>query len=635
MDSSLIPPPPYHELDRKHSSPNLNQHQIPRRPVNATLVRPQTSNGPSSSSAWSSGEWKEERSGQLDVQEVRPSLPPRPGLILEISPSIIIADSQLYLTPQSARTSRSTTPISPVPNTSSSYFPPTDSIPTPTSSQSPSAYLQSAYREARHFAGGLISHPSESSKHYSILRHSHGLVFYQGPDTTLSVSIFADRPLPLDRTLWLQSKGWSGKTGMRIRAFMGRDGNWLNVTPAIQVVAEQLKPTDERAWQRDIASFRKKSRKKKWRDHTLRETAIVRIPAEAMDGYFQLVLCMGDKKKVLCPSPVFRILSSSISPSSIKGASLSTLPLELGAMAFETYLRNTAGRVVGPATMVVQNRVKKYMPSKRVQKVATTAFDVVRAESKNGTIDCTPYGNSFNAQLGDFEIAIEQGPLAPYPLHFTARTQLARTESNLLGMPALTLESVSSDHMRRLDGYYFGWCRVLPKSKQSVSPAEETWYQIITSNLLPDATQLFRANHAEASQRVITMRFIQDSDPEDLPSPPTTVEIRLLGFIRPDDPSQRAILHQGLQAGDEAAVEAAMLTDFDDISFTQSFLFHEAWGPDAGERERLTVVEKMRKGLVEGRRRVEGVPLHKLGLRMPGNPSGNGVIVGGGFYVVR
>jgi len=283
----------------------------------------------------------------------------------------------------------------------------------------------------------------------------------------------------------------------------------------------------------------------------------------------------------------------------------------------------------------VQNRVKKYMPSKRVQKVATTAFGVVRSESKNGTIDCTPYGNSFDAQLGDFDMALEQGPLAPYPLHFTARTQLARSESNLLGMPAFALEGVSSDHVRRLDGYYFGLCRVLPKSKQSINLAEETWYQTIISSLLPDATQLFRANHAEASKRVITLRFIQDPDSEDLPSPPTSIEIRILGFIRPDDPSQRAILHQGLQAGDEAAVEAAMLTDFDDVSFAQSFLLHEAWGPDAGERERLTLAEKMRKGLVEGRRRVEGVPLHKLGLRMPGNPAGDGVIIGGGFYVVR
>jgi len=69
--------------------------------------------------------------------------------------------------------------------------------------------------------------------------------------------------------------------------------------------------------------------------------------------------------------------------------------------------------------------------------------------------------------------------------------------------------------------------------------------------------------------------------------------------------------------------------------FAQSFLSHEAWSPDAGERERVSGVDKIRKGLVEGRRLVESVPLHKLGLRMPGALTREDVIVGGGFYVVR
>src|SRR6202034_649228 len=92
-------------------------------------------------------------------------------------------------------------------------------------------YTQKAYREVRHFAGGLIRHPSQSTKHFSILRHSHGLVFYQGPRTSIAISIFADAPLPTDRTIWLQGKGWTGHAGMRARALAGWNGKWIDVTP--------------------------------------------------------------------------------------------------------------------------------------------------------------------------------------------------------------------------------------------------------------------------------------------------------------------------------------------------------------------------------------------------------------------
>ncbi|KAL4872319.1 hypothetical protein BDV12DRAFT_193412 [Aspergillus spectabilis] len=72
--------------------------------------------------------------------------------------------------------------------------------------------------DARHFLGGLIHHPSESTEHYSILRHSHVVVFYRGPTTSVNVSIIADTLLPADRSLWLQCKGWSARTGMRAKS---------------------------------------------------------------------------------------------------------------------------------------------------------------------------------------------------------------------------------------------------------------------------------------------------------------------------------------------------------------------------------------------------------------------------------
>ncbi|KNG91331.1 LipA and NB-ARC domain protein [Aspergillus nomiae NRRL 13137] len=162
-----------------------------------------------------------------------------------------------------------------------------------------------AYGEVSHFLGGLIAHPTESTRHYTILRHSHGIVFYRGSTTSIAISIFSDTPLPADRTYFLQSRGWTGKTGMKAKALFRLTDDWLDVTPSFALRANQVSPGDERAWQRDINKFRKKA-PSKLLSHKLRETIVARIPAEAGDGYFQLNLCQSAKKKVLCSSPVFR-----------------------------------------------------------------------------------------------------------------------------------------------------------------------------------------------------------------------------------------------------------------------------------------------------------------------------------------
>ena len=95
-----------------------------------------------------------------------------------------------------------------------------------------SSKWKTAYQNTKHFAGGLISHPFESTKHFSILRHSHGLVFYRGPLTNVAVTIFSDQPLPADRTLWLQTKGWAGKRGLKVKTFCRASRNWMDVTPS-------------------------------------------------------------------------------------------------------------------------------------------------------------------------------------------------------------------------------------------------------------------------------------------------------------------------------------------------------------------------------------------------------------------
>jgi hypothetical protein len=431
---------------------------------------------------------------------------------------------------------------------------------------------------------------------------------------------------------------------MRAKAFMGRNGNWLNVTPSAEVKAEQLKPDNERAWQRDIAKFRKKA-DRHVRDHMLRETILARIPSEAGDGYFQLVLCLGDRKKVLCPSPVFRVLSTSASPHSIKGASLSTLPLELGAMALGTYARNTVGNIVSPVTSAVQSQVRGYMPSWAAREAASVTYNVSGASRKVNSTVGDAEGQYDQVRDGSFtvvggqEISLDQGPNAPYPIHFVGHCDPQPNENIEFGIPKISVSNVSEETCRRLHGYYFGWARIVQKGEKT--EAEDIWHQAVISSLTLDTSQLARASIAEASRRFITTSLICDY--ESRPQDGASIDVQVMGFLRPDEPSQRAILYKGLQAGDEAAAEAAMLSEVNDISMVQSILDHPAWSLEAirekNEQQRPGGLERVKSGYTNTRmaaqRHMDRVPLHKFGVRMPVDQMRDKAILTNGFYVVR
>jgi hypothetical protein len=628
----------------QQSNANCSQFRIARKPVSTPGARPDPSKDEYGFPEPSSGALGSDET-RREIVDAPPDLPPRPELSLDTTLPGSITESELYLSPLQSRTG---TTISSASSPGSSLSA-RSSIPaaTPSSSNSSqssaSLYVQKAYKEARHFAGGLIPHPYEHTKHYSILRHSHGLVFYQGSSTTLAVSIFADSPLPADRTLWLQSKGWTGKTGMRAKAFIGRNGNWLDVTPSAEITPEQLKPDNERAWQRDIGKFLKKA-DRHVRDHILRETILARIPVEAGDGYFQLVLCTGDKKKVLCPSPVFRVLSTSANPHSIKGASLSTLPLELGAMALGTYTRNTVGTMVSPITSVMQGQVQRYMPSWTAREAASVTYKISGASKK---IDSTVSGaeNQYDQVrdgsfviVGGEEISLSQGPNAAYPIFFIGRCDAQSSQSAEFTLPKISLSKVSESTYHRLHGYYFGWVRIMEKDRIE---GEDVWHQAVISSLTLDTSQLARASISEASKRFITVSII--SDYESTPQEDSSIEVQVMGFLRPDEPSQRAILYKGLQAEDEAAEEAAMLSEVNDISMTQSILDHPAWSVEVvqqrSEQRRLGGLERVTTGYANARMvaqmHMDRVPLHKLGMRMPLDRLKDRAILTNGFYVVR
>lgn len=642
------PPPPYSD---HLANQDPNKFRVPRKPLRADDKSNEPRNGDLVPIT------EDIAIGQLRKLELDdgpvPSL--RPDLTLETDLPPRLTNSQLFASPGRTDTGFSAaTGSTAFSSTSTNTSFPLSSVSSTSTAQSPrsskSEYLQKAYQEARHFAGGLITHPYESTKHYTILRHSHGLVFYQGTSTTIAISVFADASLPPERTIWLQSKGWTGKTGMRAKAFMGANGNWLDVTPSVGVSSEQLKPTDERAWQRDIAHFQKKAKVHSQKHHILRETDVVRIPAEAGDGYFQLVLCVGEKKKVLCPSPVFRVLSTSTSPSSLRGASLSTLPLEIGAMALGTCTRNTIGTVVSPVTSILQNQVQQYMPSWWVRQAATASYDVSGAADKVNTTIGDANGrydqvrdDSFTT-IGQVDIPVDNGPQPPYPIHFIAHWEQSIDILEHFHMSAIQLEGLPYDVSHKLLGFYFGWARFVQKTKRGIMPIDggTSWHQAVVSAIPMDAAQLSRASINEASKKNFKIRLVHQYE-DNLQNCPY-LEIHIMGFIRPDEPSERTNLLRGLRAGDEAAMEAAMLAEVNDISMAQSILEQPAWAPEAAAALQAQLgtpkgLERVISGYADTRMaaqtKLDRVPLQKMGIRMPLDPLKEKVMVASGFYVQR
>lgn len=511
--------------------------------------------------------------------------------------------------------------------------PPVERAPkSPTRSKSP---ISKAYGEARHFLGGLVPHPTESTKHFTILRHSHGVVFYRGSTTTVTISIFSDAPLSPDRTLWLQCKGFSGKTGMKAKAFFRLHDDWLDVTPTLPVTADQINPSDERAWQRDISKFYKKAPSRVRDTHQLRETAIARIPVEAGDGYFSVVLCKGPKKKVLCTSPVFRVLSTSTDPSSIRGASLSTLPLELGAMVLSLYGQAVAESLLSPAASTVSDKISPYQPSWVAQTAAGAAFEISGTGDRIGSAFSSSQPSVDAAHASPEYPSIEDGPVQPYPIDFKARAEVSVEDSSgLAERPKLNLRKVPDWVLDRFDGYYFGWAR----SEQSMEKEKSStdWQQVILDVRLFDPTKSARVDISQALKRAAGLRFIDDVQL----SGDIKVEIRIMGFLRPPPP----VTGRPLPDSDETAAEAAMLADACDASYVQDILDHPAWSPNVSgtkelERTNSGMLDRTRTGLSNvknrGQKLATQVPLHWIGVRSPMAEMSDRKVAVNGLYIVR
>ncbi|EXJ94397.1 hypothetical protein A1O1_02791 [Capronia coronata CBS 617.96] len=506
--------------------------------------------------------------------------------------------------------------------------------------------LKTALQEAKYLAGGLINHPYESTKHYTILRHSHGLVYYSGPYTNLAITIFSDRELPPDRTLWLQRKGFSGKTGLKIGALMGARSTWIDVTPTIKATPDQLNPNDERAWQRDIKKFLKHA-PKDIRSHRVRETDILRIPSDADDGYLRVVLCTAEGKKVLCGSPIFRLASSSTDVSTIRGASLKTMPLEIGMKIASVVANNTVTATLSPVAdtargFVTDQVTQIYQPGMVAQEAMTTAYDSQvqsRIDNLNEQYDqardaaYNPIGqDTYDALARPDIIGDDAGPAPPFPFRFHGRVVQGTGKSKaLLNMPTANLSGVPEDVLWRYKGVFFGWAAVsMPNADRKAAIEKdmhisEQWHKAIII-ISPDPNKK-RTVVYKNTVRVYIMHDFQSASLLD-----TKLSVIMMGYLR-------AV--QGLEPGQELDIDAQLFDFYKDIAITTASLGRPAWSAAAAlERMKAaTATRSLTDRYVDLRqnaqKHIDRVPVHKLGVRTEGAALKDRLVGRGGVWVPR
>lgn len=483
-----------------------------------------------------------------------------------------------------------------------------------------------ALDEAQYIASGLISSPVESTRHYSIIRHSSALVWYRGPGTTVTITVLSDEPLPETRTLWLQQKGYSGNMGMSLKAMVGTTNSWLDVTPVTRAEVAHIPINEERGIQRDMTRFLKKATGR-IKSHLARETYIVRIPAAAQDGYFRIVLCpMRDPKKVLGGSPVFRLASTSADVSVLRGAGVRSMPLEVGAKMASAVGSAMLTTYAGAATGAAKAGVGK-VTSVAAKKVGAQAY---RSYQTTGMGDAVK-GSWENSMMARYERAVssammeptvgivgrEEGPEMPFPIKFTGRVvkgtgyTLAR-----YGFPTANLLDVPEELTIRMTGSFAAWVQIKGHDECNLA-----WYEAVVS-IAPAEN----ASPSIVSKNIVAVHILHEFD--DVALHGASLQIVLMGFLRP---LTRVV----------ADVDVSLQRHADDLLTTLATLARPRWQPQPtldglrarkSERSWGQRLDGMTGIVVAG---LDRVPMHRAGIRSQAGVLRDARHGNGGLWIKR
>lgn len=398
------------------------------------------------------------------------------------------------------------------------------------------------------------------------------------------------------------------------------------------MLASSVPEGDERAWQRDIKKFLKKAnRDKRLSKHVLRETCVLRIPAAAADGYLRIVMCSGESsKKSLCPSPTFRLASTSSDVSVLRGASLATLPLEVGLKAASVVGNQYVQRVVGPAQAMVQSKIPSIQPAfikwypERLALARTgikDQFDNLE-ESFDATRDVTysPFHEGHAFDEPPDVIGRDSGPEKPFPMIFDGKVVSGTGQSrNRVRMPTANLCNVADDMLLRLNGIYIGWASIEGKPDGIL----HSWHEaIISIGPSPDAAPMV------VPRKIATVHILYDFG-ENTTFFNSKVEVIVMAFLRSPIPSHSRLPTEIL----------ATASRDKEIAITS--LSRERWQPDvcleilSAEKAQRTMTDKYIGLRSQMQRHVDSFPIHRAGIRTERAQAKDEAYGQGGFYIRR
>lgn len=396
---------------------------------------------------------------------------------------------------------------------------------------------------------------------------------------------------------------------MDLKAMVSRS-SWIDVTPQTQIFASQVDQADERCTQRDLKRFATKAKGSNLALHVPRETCMLRIPATCADGYFRVVVCGNDtndnnsKQKVLCGSPVFRVASTSFDGSVLRGASLSTAPIEVGVKVASTIGTQVAKRYAGVAGAVVKSKAGKVVTNKVVKKVGGVAYTEAsnswdRARTTN-VQDARYQGHALDAQFK----TPSSGPRSPFPIKIS-------------GTMKRGIMTAPPDWILSRPAAYMAWVRYSQDASQDAT--QIPWIEaIVTVGPPTDGMPTV------ARQNMMTINVLRDMDPS-TNQMSGKVKVLLMDVLQG---------HYATQPQSEVEMEARRAYDMDVV---MRHLHHPAWAPDLAlervNKDRNGNVTDMFMARVIGQ--LDKVPVHWVGVRSDAAVLRDQMYGNGGLWIQR
>jgi hypothetical protein len=193
----------------------------------------------------------------------------------------------------------------------------------------------------------------------------------------------------------------------------------------------------------------------------------------------------------------------------------------------------------------------------------------------------------------------------------------------------------------KLSGHYFGWCATPPAriERNGRIKKHHHWYQAVIIVSPIDVDDLDRVTMSRANRKNVHLQIL--ADVRDQPLNNADVKIEVLGCLRPWDPE---LEREALEPGED---ETAMINEMSDITLTQTILDEPTWGPgaeseqkeDTDPKPKVHGMERLKQEYTEKRlavqRKIDQVPLHKVGVRMPVDRMRDKSVVRNGFFIKR